>query len=194
MILIKYAVMAVFSLLLNAITFIIAPLLPRFSKIKDGPLNNGTNYGSGPRLPQWLNWFMTPDNSLDGDQGWQKEHWQWRFKFSPAIATYIGQVGWLWRNPAYSFGMTHINGNVAPTYSGDPDIGDNQTAREGYLLVHTTDLFQYVYIKRIFKTQKCLYINIGWNIRALINKQNRCNPYRATFVFSPRISGFHYND
>lgn len=27
-------------------------------------------------LPRWLWWFQTPDNSLNGDQGWQTQHWQ----------------------------------------------------------------------------------------------------------------------
>lgn len=190
MIYIKYAIMAVLSLVVTVFAFVIAPVLPFFAKVQDGPLYNGTEYGPGPRLPNWLNWFMTPDNSLDGDHGWQNDHWQWRFKFPLAIASYIGQVGWLWRNPAYSFGMEYINGNVAPTYTGDPTIKDNDNAKEGYLLVHEDRLFQFVYVKRIFNTSRCLYINLGWNIRALLDSNNRKNPYRATFVFSPRLSGF----
>ena len=190
MIYIKYLFMAVFSLVITIIAFIIAPVLPFFATIQDGPLLNGTAYGPGPRLPKWLNWFMTPDNSLDGDEGWQTEHWQWRYKFPTAIACYIGQVGWLWRNPAYSYGMKYIDGNVEPTYTGDPTIKDNANAKEGYLLVHEDRLFQYVCVKRIFKTNKCFYINLGWNIRALLDPGNRKNPYRATFVFSPRVSGF----
>lgn len=183
--------MAVFSLLLTVVAFIIAPLLPFFASVQDGPLNNGNEYGSGARLPSWLNWFMTPDNSLEGDYGWQNEHAQWRFKFPVAVASYIGQVGWLWRNPAYAYGLEYINGNVGPTYSGDPTIKDNSDAKEGHLIVHASGLFQYVYVKRIFNTNKCFYINLGWNIRALISKGNRRNPYEATFVFSPRISGFN---
>lgn len=190
MIYIKYALMAVLSLVITVIAFIIAPVLPFFANTQDGPLNNATAHGPGRRLPSWLNWFMTPDNSLEGDGGWQTEHWQWRFKFPLVIAMYIGEVGWLWRNPAYSFGIEYINGNVNPTYTGDPTIKDNADAKEGYLLVHEDRLFQFVYVKRIFKSQRCLYINLGWNIRALLDTGNRKNPYRATFVFSPRISGF----
>lgn len=183
--------MAVFSLFLTLVAFIIAPVLPFFATTQDGPLLNGTEYGPGPRLPKYLNWFMTPDNSLDGDYGWQHEHAQWRFKFSVACSAYVGQVGWLWRNPAYSYGMKYISDPIEPTYSGNPSIGDNRTAREGWLLVLEPSLFQYVYIKRIFKTQKCIYINLGWNIRALLDLNNRKPNYRATFVFSPRLSGFY---
>lgn len=191
MIYIKYAFMAVFSLVINVIAFTIAPILPFFATIQDGPLNNGTSYGPGPRLPKWLNWFMTPDNSLDGDQGWQQDHWQWRFKFPMPVATYIGQVGWLWRNPAYAFGLEYINGTEEVTHLGNPNIKDNDNAVEGWLLVKSNGLFQYVCVKRIGSSERCFYINLGWNIRALLNPSNRCNPFRATFVFSPRISGFH---
>lgn len=191
MIYFQYAFMATFSLLITIVAFIVAPILPLFATMQDGFLLNGTAYGSGPRLPNWLNWFMTPDNSLEGDQGWQTEHWQWRFKLPLAIATYIGQVGWLWRNPAYAFGLKYIDGTAAPTYIGDPDIKDNDNAKEGQLLVHASGLFQYVAVKRIFSTNRCIYINLGWNIRALIDAGNRRSPYEATFVFSPRISGFN---
>ena len=183
--------MALLMFVVTALAFILAPVFPFVATIQDGPLLNGTAYGPGPRLPIWLSWFMTPDNSLDGDYGWQHEHAQWRFKLPTFLCNYVGQVGWLWRNPAYAFGMTYINGTEVPTYSGNPDIKDNDDAVAGHVLVHAGGLFQYVCIKRIFNTNKCIYINLGWNIRALIDKGNRCNPYRATFVFSPRLSGFN---
>lgn len=183
--------MAILSLILTVVAMIVTPFLPLLATNQDGPLDNATSYGPGPRLPKWLSWFMTPDNSLEGDGGWKKEHWQWRFKLPTTLATYVGQVGWLWRNPAYSYGMKYIDGTIAPTVSGDNSIGDNNTAKEGYVLVNTTDLFQYVYVKRIFNTNKCLYINLGWNIRALVDPNNRKKEYRATFVFSPRLSGFY---
>ena len=194
MIYIKYAFMAVFSLVLTVLAFIIAPVLPFFATVQDGPLNNANEYGPGMRLPKWLGWFMTPDNSLEGDYGWQHEHAQWRFKLPTPLANYVGYVGWLWRNPAYAYGMTYINGTVPPTYSGDPTIGDNDTAKEGWLLVHAGGLFQYTCVKRIGKTQRCFYVNLGWNVRALVDAGNRRNPYRATLVFSPRLSGFHAKD
>lgn len=190
MIYVKYALMAVFSLLLTVVAYIIAPVLPLFARNEEGSILNGTDRGVGPRLPKWLNWFMTPDNSLDGDEGWQKEHWQWRFKFPPKVASYIGQVGWLWRNPAYSYGMKYIDGYSEVYYSGNPTIKDNDGAKEGSVIVKVAGLFQYTYVKRIGSTSRCFYVNFGWNIRALIEPSNRRKEYRATFVFSPRISGF----
>lgn len=182
--------MAMLSLILTAFAMLIAPILPLFVEQSDGPLDNATDYGIGPRLPNWMSWLMTPDNSLDGDYGWQHEHWQWRWKLPSKLSTYVGYVGWLWRNPAYSYGMKYVDGRGTPEVAGDPTIGDNNTAREGKLLVKTASLFQYVYVKRIFNTSKCIYVNIGWNIRALVDPNNRKEEYRATFVFSPRVSGF----
>ena len=143
------------------------------------------------RLPNWMSWLMTPDNSLEGDGGWQHEHWQWRYKLPSALAKYVGYVGWLWRNPAYSFGMKYIDGTQPITVKGDNAIGDNQTAKEGSVYVTTDNMFQFVYVKRIASTNKCIYLNLGWNIRALLDENNKRKQYRATFVFSPRISGFY---
>ncbi len=56
-----------------------------------------------PTLPAWLSWFQTSDNGLDGDEGWRTKHWQWRYRLPAPLATYIGRVGWLLRNPAYGF-------------------------------------------------------------------------------------------
>lgn len=191
MIYLRYAFLTIASLALSLLAMIIAPILPFFATVKDGPLLNNTSHGLGARLPSWLSWFMTPDNSLDGDGGWMTEHWMWRFNLPPKLCTYVGRVGWLWRNPAYSFGMKYIDGMAEPEVSGDPSIGDNDTAKEGHLLVKTQDVFQFVFVKRIGSTSKCLYVNLGWNIRALTNPCNRIHNYRATFVFSPRISGFY---
>ena len=54
--------MALISIPLTVLALILAPVLPLFAN-SDG------------WLPKWLWWFQTPDNSLDGDQGWITEHW-----------------------------------------------------------------------------------------------------------------------
>ena len=175
---IQYTILAVISIPITLLGFILAPILPLLAN------NDGW-------LPKWLWWFQTPDNSLNGDTGWQNEHWQWRFKLPISLSIYIGQVGWLLRNPAYAFGVKYINGNNETTYIGNPNISDNIGACEGWLFVRSNGLFQFTYVKRIFNTNKCIYINLGWNIRALTNPYNRRDNYEATFVFSPRISGYY---
>lgn len=57
-------------------------------------------------LPTWCWWFQTWDNSLDGDEGWQKEHRP--FLTTPydqlsALQLYYCRFKWLWRNPVYGF-------------------------------------------------------------------------------------------
>jgi hypothetical protein len=101
-------------------------------------------------------------------------------------------VHWLLRNPAYSFALWYFIPNTTATFIGDNLIKDNDNAREGWLLVRANGLFQFVWVWHIPNTKRCVYVNLGWNIRALVddNVDPKPNPYQATFVFSPRISGF----
>jgi len=80
------------------LAMVAAPVLPLFRVTFYGPVDNNNAYGVEPRLPWNLNWFMTQDNSLWGDKGWQTKH-------CPEFDTYWGMVKWLWRNPAYGFAV-----------------------------------------------------------------------------------------
>lgn len=176
-----YILLVPVSLLLTLVAVILAPVLPLFATQQMGWCDNHSYQIIGPRLPSWLSWFMTPDNSLDGDATFER--------LNPP--SYWSQVRWLWRNPAYSFELRYIDGN--PVYwKGDKTIKDNDHAKEGWLYVNSCGLFQFVYIKRLFNTNRCVYCNFGWNIRVLVddNVSSKPNPVQATFVFSPRISGF----
>ena len=62
----KWLLMVPVSLLVTVACVLFAPVIVLFAS----PMG---------WLPNWLWWFQTPDNSLDGDEGWKKEHWQWRF-------------------------------------------------------------------------------------------------------------------
>lgn len=185
MIYIKWALMVPLMLVLTALTYPLAFILPFFAREREGLLNNGTKTGMGWYLPKWLNWFQTPDNSLDGDYGWRTEHWQWRFKLP--CSTYVGRVGWLWRNPAYGFGCVMMAGDpILATFSGNQSVNDSPGV-EGYCLVHSQGLFQWVWVKRISEG-KCLYFNFGWGIKGLIDGAQRT--HKASFQFSPRISSW----
>lgn len=186
MIYLRWSMMAPVMIVITALTFPLALVLPLFAKDRPGQINNGTDSDFGPRLPDWLRWFQTPDNSLEGDDGWRREHWQWRLKLPASLATYVGMVGWLWRNPGYGFGIVHFD-SAAPivaTYAGNQSVNDSPGA-EGYCLVRAGGLFQLVWVKRI-SASKCIYCNLGWNIKGLINDPR--TKYTATFAFSPRIS------
>lgn len=181
MIYIYYVVLVLLSLPMNILALILAPVLPLLATNSYGWLDNHAKEGYGPRLPTWLNWFMTPDNSLDGDATFELINGR----------GYLAQVKWLLRNPLYAFAVRYLPGEEG-TYVGDPTIKDNDNAKEGWCFVTAHGLFQFRYIRRIGSTNRCILVNLGWNIMALVDKNvnPKPNPYQATFVFSPRISGF----
>ena len=181
MIYILYILLVPISLVITLLALVIAPVLPLFASQQEGWLDNHSSWDVGPRLPSWLNWFMTPDNSLDGDATFQNLNG----------ISYWPKVKWLWRNPAYSFALRYIIAPYTTSVAGDPTIKDNDNAKAGWCLVHANGLFQFTLVAPI-GFARCIYINLGWNIRALVdnNVQPKPDPYQATFVFSPRISGF----
>jgi hypothetical protein len=182
MVYLAYFILVPISLLLTLVAILFAPVFPLFATQQMGWCDNHSYEAVGPRLPKWLSWFMTPDNSLDGDATFER--------LNPP--SYWSQVKWLWRNPAYSFALRYLNAPYTTSVKGDKTIKDNDNAKAGWCLVHANGLFQFVVVRRIGTTNRCVYINLGWNIRALVddNVPEKANPYQSTFVFSPRISGF----
>jgi hypothetical protein len=169
------------SLVITLLAVLLSPILPIFSTNEYGWLDNGSKEGFGPRLPKWLSWFQTPDNSLDGDATFES--------LNPP--SYLSKTKWIIRNPGYGYGVKYLDAPFTTQYWGDNTIKDNDNAKEGCLFVKANGLFQYVYIKQIASTDRCVYINLGWNIRALVDPNATIrNPYEATFSFSPRISGY----
>ncbi len=133
-------------------------------------------------LPHWLWWFQTPDNSMDGDGGWKREHWQWRFKLPPALATYVGRVGWCWRNPVYGFDLGVLAAKNVPEpfmWSGDPAITNTAPVIDGWLFV-TSGIYWNLYIIRPF-FGRTLRLYIGWKLR---NGEGR-QPYQYVCYFNP---------
>lgn len=180
MIYLVYLVLVPISLLLTLIAVVFAPLMAIFKTEQEGWLDNQASWGLGPRLVKVLSWFQTPDNSLDGDATFQR--------LNPP--SYCSHVKWLWRNPAYAFALRYLNKPFNATYQGDPTIKDNDNAKAGWCLVHANGLFQFRWVQPI-GYQRCIYVNLGWNIMALVDPNtNPRDPYQATFVFSPRISGY----
>ena len=87
----RYALSLPLYIVVWLVAMFVAPLLPIFAVPTFGPTNNANGQGVGPRLPVWLSWFQTPDNTLSGDLNFQAKHGY----------SYWSQVLWLWRNPAY---------------------------------------------------------------------------------------------
>ncbi len=157
-------------------------VLPVFATQQMGWLDNHAKQGVGPRLPSWLSIFMTPDNSLDGDATFE----------SINGTGYLAKSKWLRRNSAYSFALKYIGTPYDLVVSGDPTIKDNDHAKEGWCLVKANGLFQFRWVKQIGSSSICFYWNFGWNIMALADPNVNPKPdlIQATFVFSPRFSGF----
>lgn len=182
MIYVIYPFMVLVNFATTILAYVIAPVLPLFATQQNGWCDNHSYYGGGPRLPDWLNWFMTPDNSLDGDH---------TFLMTNGYG-YWSQVKWLWRNPAYSCGLKYLNAPFDASFRGNNLIRDNDNAVSGWVLVNANGLFQFVLIVPI-GFSRCVMVNLGWNIRALCddNVNPKPNPYQATFAFTPfRLSGF----
>ena len=180
---ILYPFLVVINLIGTVLTFPLAFVVVLFKSDKEGWLDNGTKWGVGPRLANWLSWFQTPDNSLDGDAGWEAKH----------SHSWWSRVQWLWRNPFYGFAVKYFDGSTGMFYSGDLHCSPTNP---GYILVTGHGLFQWVYYKKI--GSKCLYLNFGWNIKALVepgfitpdqwhDNTAFIKDYPATFAFSPRI-------
>jgi len=183
----KWLLLLPVMIVVKVATFPFAFILPFFAEEREGLLDNGTKSGLGYYLPKRLSIFQTPDNSLEGDEGWRVEHWQWRFKLPVSLATYVGRIGWLWRNPGYGVGREVMSGNpITASYVGNENVNDSPLS-EGYILVKSQDLFQLTWCKKITET-KCLYFVFGWNIKGLIG--NHATKHIATYAFSPRISTF----
>jgi len=179
MIYLIYVVLVPISLVLSLVALITAPIMPLFAKQIDGWLDNHSVWGIGPRLPTWLNWFMTPDNSLDGDATFQAINGR----------SYWAKVKWLVRNPAYSFALRYINTiENRPRFTGNDNIKDNDNAIAGWCFVQCAGLFQFTWVQPI-GFSRCIYCVFGWNIRGTLH-QPTTESYMATFAFSPRISGF----
>jgi hypothetical protein len=176
---IRFLLLAPCYVVMVILAGLLAPILPIFSTQQDGWLDNESIWGRGPRLPKWLNVFMTPDNSLDGDATFEKLNGR----------SYWSKVKWLWRNPIYNFAIYYINTieNKSKVY-GNNNIKDNDNAIAGWCFVTCAGLFQFTLVLPVWKGA-CIYWVAGWNIRGTVEQPPKEN-YQATYALFPRLSGF----
>ena len=136
------------------------------------------NHGAGiePRLPWLLSWFMTTDNSLYGDHGWQTKH-------CPDYQSYWGQVRWLYRNAIQGFSWSvlayEMTGDEAYTlkHSGSGikvDKGHDQTG--WFYLRASNGAWQFRYVGYAFSFEA------GWLINTFFK---RGGAGKALFMFGP---------
>lgn len=177
----RYLVYLVACLFMEAISVPLAFVLPLFAH--------------DAKLPGWLSWFQTPDNTLDGDDGWKTKHWQWRKRLPDLFCMYVGYMGWLLRNRAYGFKWSVLAATVDPKairWEGDPTIKNRDHAKAGVLRVWMNPYWQYKRIWQIFGSHRCVMLNFGWQLDNYIAnpKLVDTNP-KALYMFSPRIAAFY---
>ena len=167
-----------------------------------GPVDNGTGYADEPRLPFWLSFFQTPDNSLLGDGAWKRceaAHWAWRTRFSwfPLLYRYLGRVGWIMRNPGQGFDA-HIAAHIDPackfTFYGNLSARDKPVYSPGslYVTARNPDGSEYWAEYNVSKSFAgfCWMTKYGWELRAYVENLDLAKTQStASFILSARPSG-----
>ena len=90
---IRYLLSIPLDWFMTILGIILSPILPLFATHE-------------AKLPLWLSWFDTYDNTLDGDDGWKYEHLLFlncKGDSLDPIRIYLKRVCWLFRNTAYTF-------------------------------------------------------------------------------------------
>jgi hypothetical protein len=141
-------------------------------------------------LPNWLYWFQTPDNSLDGDSGWKTENRPY-LNESNKYRRWINRFHWLWRNAVYGFseqvlGVKYQMPRDTVYVEGNPNVSNGPPGKSGlvkrYLYRnHEMIAFQWYYIRQYNRwPDKCIRINIGWKLWSFSDP----GAVAAHFVFS----------
>ncbi|MBS1189059.1 MAG: hypothetical protein H6R10_851 [Rhodocyclaceae bacterium] len=177
----RYFIYLIAALAMEIVSLPLAFILPFFAR--------------NARLPRWLSWFQTPDYSLEGDGGWQNEHWQWRKRLSDLLCIYVGYMGWLLRNRAYGFKWSVLAAPVdqdALRSEGDLSIKNRDHAKAGWFRVWMKGYWQYKRIWQIPGQTLCVMLNFGWQLDNYITDPTlHLTRPKALFMFSPRVSAFH---
>jgi hypothetical protein len=141
--------------------------------------------GSG-WLTRRLWWYQTPDNSLDGDNGWRTEHFV-------GWPRYIKRVLWLWRNPMYGLAWdgplaAKIKVGDLVATAGDPWIKNRQNAIAGSYFCTVGDHWNYKLVQPLYG-DTALMLEFGWKLQEFA--QGRAESGRAMYVASVRLTAFY---
>lgn len=160
---IRWALYLPIMLVFGMISKALAPILPAFREDRHGPIDNNHGTAIEPRLPKWLAWFDTDDNSLYGDHGWKTKH-------TKDHTSYWGMVGWLLRNGGHGFNYKVIGCRAKPM--PERKSGEYFWKRDdGYWLY-----------RRFFKLTETRFVEVflGWNLYGTVESRNK-------YVFQIRI-------
>lgn len=143
-------------------------------------------------LPDWLWYFQTPDNPLDGDAGW-KNNKPYPKEYN-AYQRWVNRFSWLHRNKLYGFGAAVLGieyDRVNHVYErlGDlevrnvPSPGKSGTVRRWLYDEHGRLIaWQFYYIRQWKRwPNKCIRLNAGWKLWSWEDRKSES----ASFVFSP---------
>lgn len=168
-----YLALVMCSLIAKVLNLVAAPFVSLFA--------NAAGW-----LPDWLSWFQTPDNSLDGDKGWKTSNRPYLVEDSK-FKRWWNRTRWLLRNSTYGFAIDVLGAKLLSTdvvvVRGNPKVS-NRPLVQG-LVVRTVrrngklKYFQWYYVKA-WSSTKCIRINIGWKLWG--------NRPSGQLVFSPSFT------
>ena len=146
-------------------------------------------------LPRWLWYFQTPDNSLDGDTGFQTEHAQWRYKISNVFwQVYVGRVLWLWRNHGYGLDYSDwmcakMPEGITVEALGNTKVRNRPNGSSGMCDWVSSNGYWQICVVIVLPGSPdiCSYINLGWKIREFYEHPEELGKGSAMLVFSPRF-------
>lgn len=149
-----------------ALSWCLAPVLPAFAR--------------NAHLPKWLHWFDTPDNTLDGDEGFVTLHAPFKGRGVRGWRRYINRVVWLIRNPGYGFSYSVLGATILLTprvISGNPFVSDSRNITigrphglSGHVLLRSGGFFEFYYVRQYGNSGKCLRLRFGWKMLGFLNE------------------------
>ena len=154
------------------IAYIVTPLLPLFAVKRMGNTDNNRYQSVEWRLPIWLSWFDTPDNSLGRDGNCMDDYGD----------SYAGKVAGLWLNSLYGFKWGVLaapnNPKVCTVIEGPTNL-NHHTKTFGVMRITRSDgYWQYKSVKPFLG--RVLILNMGW----LLDDPSQD---KALFMCSPRL-------
>ena len=154
----RFMVFIPLSIFVTILSYVLAPLVVLFAN-RDG------------WLPNWLWWFQTPDNSLDGDFGWRTEHKWFKEYLDRGWRRWVNRFRWLWRNPAHGFKNSVLGfipkGGYGYLSRGQYNVS-NRPLVEGLVRRNIWNpdgrgAFQ-IYFVWSWSAKYCFRINLGWKL------------------------------
>lgn len=171
----------------NVLAYLLAPVLPLFASDQFGMSDNNHYRRVEPRLPMWLGWFMTPDNSLLGDAAF----------LTINGSSYWSMVKWLWRNPAAGLDAGTLAAHIKPSdlieVDGNPKVSDAPHGFEGRCFVQIGRYWNLVKVTRLTWpfNNYCEKINLGWELKTYAEDLTRLKTQPvARFAASIRPTKF----